>query len=228
MEIKQYEYKLNYTARDFFLDMAPPILGGGLDGWIAWRGLALIRTADTPLTRFLLSLLIAAASVFGVVFMLEAAEQIVSGSSRKVRIESCGNCFLVRFGCRTRFFCREDLMAFDFEPENRKLTFILRRCLEKRSGIFSYMRLFTGIGMRTGPEYLSPLVYGGLDYLKFGIANLTDGLIFPFSRLSLEQVRVIEIDASFSFSVPCGSADDAARIISKIIGSDASRYFRKL
>ena len=144
MEIKRYEYKLKYGVLDFLLDMLPPCLAAALNLRIAGFGFKIIRRSDSSAGRFCISMMIAAAVVFSLVLLYEIIEQIVTGSSRKVRIESLPDCFLVRFGCRCRFFRKADIAAFDFDNDRKRLTFILRRCLEKRRGIISYIRLYAG------------------------------------------------------------------------------------
>ena len=233
MEIKRYEYKLKYGVLDFLLDMLPPCLAAALNIRIVGFGFKLIRRSDSSAGRFCISMMISAAVVFSLVFLYEIIEQIVTGSSRKVRIESLPDCFLIRFGCRCRFFRKADVAAFDFDNDRKRLTFILRRCLEKRRGIFSYIRLFTGKNLQNSAfqvsDYLEPLVTGGLDSLKFGLPDPAEGPSFnPFAWMPVTHLQMIERDGTFQFSIPCESGTVAAGVISRIIGGDVSRFFRDL
>lgn len=222
MEIKSYEYKLKYGPLELFLDLLPPGSAVFLNIKFTEYGFGRMNHEFKPAGRLGCSLLISAGLVFGFVFLYEIIEQLVTGSGRKVRIDSCGNSFLIRFGCRSHYFRRSDITAFDFDTEKRKLTVILTRCLEKRRGIYSYMRLFTGTGKTfagSAADYLSPLVAGGPDLLRFGEPDSKRGCLFsPFAWTPVTRIQMIEHDGIFEFSIPCPSGSVASEIISGFIG----------
>ncbi len=222
MEVKSFEYKLKYGPVELLSDMLPPGTAVFLNMKIAGYGFRLVEGALEPSGRFLGSMLISAGFVFGLVFLYEIVEQLVTGSGRKVRIDRYGAGFLIRFGCRSHYFRRSDIRAFDFDTEKRKLTVVLTRCLEKRRGVYSYMRLFTGSNktfMVSEADYLSPLVSGGPDLIRFGRPDQNGGCLFsPFAWTPVTDIRMIERDGVFEFSIPCPSGSVASEIISGFIG----------
>ncbi len=222
MEIKSYEYKLKYGPLELFLDLLPPGSAVFLNIKITEFGFRQMNYEFKPAGRLGCSLLISAGLVFGFVFLYEIIEQLITGSSRKVRIDRCGSSFLIRFGCRSHYFRRSDITAFDFNTEKQKLTVILTRCLEKRRGIYSYMRLFIGSKKtfaESASDYLSPLVAGGPDLLRFGEPDPKPGCLFsPFAWTPVTRIQMIEHDGIFEFSIPCPSGSVASEIISGFIG----------
>lgn len=97
------------------------------------------------------------------------------------------------------------------------------RCLEKRKGIYSYKRLFSEAGKSYSPasaeEYLSPLIEGGLDQIKFGSPEYYGCSVNPFAWTALTHIQQIEMDGTFEFFLPCPSGDIASEIISEITGA---------
>jgi len=233
MEIKRYEYKLKYGPADFLLDVLPPFTAVLLNMKIAGCGLSFLAPSLRPLRRIIISAAVSAAIVFSLIFLYEIIEQIVTGSFRKVRIEICSDCILIRFGCRCRYFRKGDIHAFDFDTKRKKLTFILTRCLEKRRGIFSYIRLFTGRDPEHSSceisDYLAPLVTGGMDSLKIGLPDPPGRVLLnPFVWTPVSQLQVIEKEGIFDFTIPCDSVSTASGIISGILGRDISAIFGDL
>ncbi|MBQ6342820.1 MAG: hypothetical protein IJI41_06835 [Anaerolineaceae bacterium] len=222
MEIKSFEYKLKYGPLELLLDILPPGSAVFLNMKIADWGFRQMNQECEPAWRLGCSMLISAGLVFGLVFLYEIIEQLVTGSSRKVRIDRCGSSFLIRFGCRSHYFRRSDIKAFDFDTEKRKLTVILTRCLEKRRGIYSYMRLFIGTKKtfsESAADYLAPLVAGGPDLLRFGEPDSKPGCFFsPFAWTPVTRIQMIEHEGIFEFSIPCPSGSLASEIISGFIG----------
>ena len=222
MEIKSFQYKLKYGPVELLLDILPPGIAVFLHIKITEYGFRQLNQAYEPAGRFGCSMMISAGLVFGLVFLYEIIEQFVTGSSRKVRIDRCGSSFLIHFGCRSHYFRRSDIKAFDFDMEKRKLTVILSRCLEKRRGIYSYMRLFIAAGItfaESAADYLAPLVAGGPDLLRFGEPDSKRGCLFsPFAWNPVTRIQMIEHDGIFEFSIPCPSGSVASEIISGFIG----------
>lgn len=222
METKYLEYKLKYGPLEFILDILPPGAAMFLNIRIAGYLFASMNRELTAFRRLACSLLISLSIVFALVFLYEIIESAVTGSSRKVRIERSGDSFLIRFGCRCRYFRRSDIRAFDFDTEKKRLTVILARCLEKRRGVYSYIRLFTGPQVRTREstaDYLEPLVAGGPDQIRFGEPDNKKGCMFsPFSWAPLTHIQMIEHDGIFEFSIPCPSGAVASEIIAGFTG----------
>ena len=223
MEIKRYEYKLKYGVLDFLLDMLPPCLAAALNIRIAGLGFELIRRSDSSMGRFCISMMISAAIVFSLVFLYEIIEAIITGRNRKVRVDHCMDSFLVSFGCRFHYFRKNDVKGFNFDGKRKKLTVTLTRCLEKRRGIYSYIRLFTGTYTqhreKSVSEYIAPLTAGGPDLIRFGEPDNSRGGFFnPFRWTPVTQIQMIEKDSDFEFSIPCRDKTAAGKIISEIIG----------
>lgn len=224
MEIKTLEYKLDYGLLDFFMDLIPP--GTALFLCVKILGFALEQVNEVygSLKRLGCSVLIAAGIVFGLVFLYEIFESIVTGSNRKVRIQRVMDCFLISFGCRIHFFRRSDVLAFDFDENRKRLMIRVIRCLEKRRGIYSYSRLFQETDNPFIPAgtagYLSPLVEGGICQMKFGSAcQKPYNLLNPFSWTSVSGFQLIEKDRIFEISIPCPSGEIASVIVAEIISS---------
>ena len=222
METKSLEYKLKYGPIEFFLDILPPGAAVILNIKAAGYVFAYMKRDFSVFRRLGCSLLISLCVVFGLVFLYEIAESLITGSSRKVKIERRGDSFLIRFGCRCRYFRRSDIRAFDFDTEKKKLTVILARCLEKRRGVYSYIRLFTGSEVRiqqSASDYLEPLVAGGPDQIRFGEPDKNAVCMFnPFAWTPLTRIQMIEHDGIFEFSIPCPSGAVASEIIAGFTG----------
>lgn len=223
MEIKSLEYKLKYGPAEFLLDSLPLGLLVFLNGKVIEAGLRRMQLTYEPVRKFGISLLISAGIVFGAVFLYEIIEAVITGRNRKVRMDHCRDSFLISFGCRFHYFRKNDVKGFNFDEKRRKLTVILTRCLEKRRGIYSYIRLFTGTDTehreKTVSEYISPLTAGGPDLLRFGEPDNDCGVFFnPFRWTPVTQIQMIEKDADFEFSIPCRDKTAAGKIISEIIG----------
>ena len=223
MEIKRLEYKLKYGPAEFLLDTLPPGLLVFLNGKIIEAGLSRMRQAYEPVRKIAISLVISAGIVFGAVFLYEILEAAVTGRNRKVRMDHCMDSFLVSFGCRFHYFRKGDVKGFNFDGKRKRLTVILTRCLEKRRGIYSYIRLFTGTDAshreNSVSEYIAPLTAGGADLLRFGVPdNRRGGFFNPFRWTPVTQIQMIEKDADFEFSIPCHDKTAAGKIISEIIG----------
>ena len=223
MEIKSLEYKLKYGPADFLLDTLPPGLLVFLNEKIIETGLSRIRQAYEPARKIAISLVISAGIVFGAVFLYEIIEAAVTGRNRKVRLDHCMDSFLVSFGCRFHYFRKGDVKGFNFDGKRKRLTVILTRCLEKRRGIYSYIRLFMGTDTqfreKSVSEYIAPLTAGGPDLLRFGEPdNGRGGFFNPFRWTPVTQIQMIEKDSDFEFSIPCRDKKAAGKIISEIIG----------
>ena len=224
MEIKSLEYKLKYGPLEFLLDLIPPGIAVFLNVKIVQYGFIWLKQALHPFPRFSCSVLIAIGIVFGMVFLYEILESIITGSNRKVCLQHYMDGFLFSFGCRSHFFRRTDVIAFNFNSKQKKLMIGVSRCLEKRRGIYSYSRLFKEIDKTFSPvssaDYLSPLVEGGPDLIKFGKPDMKCDFRFnPFAWTALSHIHLIEMDRSFVFSIPCPSGVIASEIVSEIIGS---------
>ncbi|MBQ6343735.1 MAG: hypothetical protein IJI41_11465 [Anaerolineaceae bacterium] len=223
MEIKSLEYKLKYGPIEFLLDTLPPGLLVFLNGKIIEACMSRIQQAYEPVRKFGISLLISAGIVFGSVFLYEIIEAIITGRNRKVRVDHCMDSFLVSFGCRFHYFRKNDVKGFNFDGKRKKLTVTLTRCLEKRRGIYSYIRLFTGTYTqhreKSVSEYIAPLTAGGPDLIRFGEPDNSRGGFFnPFRWTPVTQIQMIEKDSDFEFSIPCRDKTAAGKIISEIIG----------
>ena len=223
MEIKSLEYKLKYGAVEFLLDTLPPGLLVFLTEKIIEDGLRRMQQAYGPVRKFGISLLISAGIVFGSVFLYEIIEAAITGRNRKVRMDHCSDSFLISFGCRFHYFRRKDVKGFNYDENRKKLTVILTRCLEKRRGIYSYIRLFIGTNKQYGEksvsEYLSPLTAGGPDLIRFGVPdNGRGGFFNPFRWTPVTRIQMFEKDSDFEFSIPCRDKTAAGKIISEIIG----------
>ena len=223
MEIKSLVIKLRYGPVEFLLDTLPPGLAVFLNIRIAQTGFCQLQQADNPAGRLVLSLLISACIVFGLVFLYEIIDAGITGRNRKVRMDRCRDSFLISFGCRFHYFRKNDVKGFNFDEKRKKLTVILTRCLEKRRGIYSYIRLFRGTdtqyGEKSVAEYISPLTAGGPDLLRFGEPDNDHGVLFnPFRWTPVTRIQMIERDSDFEFSIPCHDKTAAGKIISEIIG----------
>ena len=223
MEIKSLVIKLRYGPVEFLLDTLPPGLAVFLNIRIAQTGFWQLQQTDNPAGRLGLSLLISACIVFGLVFLYEIIEAGITGRNRKVRMDRCRDSFLISFGCRFHYFRKNDVKEFNFDEKRKKLTVILTRCLEKRRGIYSYIRLFRGTdtqyGEKSVAEYISPLTAGGPDLLRFGEPDNDHGVLFnPFRWTPVTRIQMIERDSDFEFSIPCHDKTAAGKIISEIIG----------
>ena len=223
MEIKSLEYKLKYGPAEFLLDALPPGLLVFLNGKVIEAGLRRIQLTYEPVRKFGISLVISAGIVFGAVFLYEIIEAVITGRNRKVRMDHFRDSFLISFGCRFHYFRKNDVKGFNFDEKRRKLTVILTRCLEKRRGIYSYIRLFRGTdtqhGEKSVSEYISPLSAGGQDLLRFGEPDNSRSCFFnPFRWTPVTQIQMIEKDSDFEFSIPCRDKTAAGKIISEIIG----------
>ena len=172
METKSLEYQLKYGVLEFILDLIPQGFALLLCVKTAAYSINRIQRTSSPVPRLALAVVIASVLVFGVVFLYEIFDSVITGCNRKVCLLHYKDCFLFSFGCRCHFFRRSDIFAFHFDPERRRMKIAVSRCLEKRKGIYSYKRLFTEAGKSYSPasaeEYLSPLIEGGLDQIKFG------------------------------------------------------------
>ena len=224
MEIKSLEYKLKYGPLEFLLDVIPPGLAAFLNVKIVQCGFICMKQAHHSFPRFCSSVLAAIGIVFGMVFLYEIIEAAITGSNRKVCLQHCMDGFLFSFGCRSHFFRRSDVIAFNFNSKQKRLMIGVSRCLEKRRGVYSYSRLFKETDKTFTPvssaEYLSPLVEGGPDLIKFGTPDQDCDFLFnPFAWTALSHIHLIEIDRSFVFSIPCPSGVIASEIVSEIIGS---------
>ena len=224
MEIKSLEYKLKYGPLEFLLDVIPPGIAVFLNVKIVQFGVIGLKQARHPFPRFSCSVLVAVGIVFGMVFLYEILESIITGSNRKVSLHHCMDGFLFSFGCRSHFFRRSDVIAFNFNSKQKKLVIDVSRCLEKRRGVYSYSRLFKETDKTFTPvssaDYLSPLVEGGPDLIKFGTPDPDHDFLFnPFAWTALSHIHLIEMDRSFVFSIPCPSGVIASEIVSEIIGS---------
>ena len=168
--------------------------------------------------------MISAGIVFASVFLYEIIEAAVTGRNRKVRLVHCMDSFLISFGCRFHYFRKNDVKGFNFDGERKRLTVILTtRCLEKRRGVYSYIRLFKGTdaphGGNSVSEYISPLMAGGPDLLRFGVPDNERSVFFnPFRWSPVTQIQMIERDSDFEFSIPCRDKAAAGKIMSEIIG----------
>ena len=91
MEIKRFEYKLKYGPAELMLDILPPGIAVFLNIKIMEYGFGLLHQTYEQAGRFGCSILISAGLIFGLAFLYEIIEQLVTGSSRKVRIDRCGN-----------------------------------------------------------------------------------------------------------------------------------------
>ena len=196
MEIKTLEYKLDYGLMDFLLDLIPPGLAAFLNVKIVQCGFICMKQAQHSFPRFCSSVLAAIGIVFGMVFLYEILESIITGSNRKVSLHHCMDGFLFSFGCRSHFFRRSDVIAFNFNSKQKKLMIDVSRCLEKRRGVYSYSRLFKVTDKTFTPvssaEYLSPLVEGGPDLIKFGTPDPDCDFLFnPFAWTALSHIHLI-------------------------------------
>ena len=223
MEIKSLEYKLKYGPVEFLLDTLPPGLLVFLNGKIIEAGLRRMQHTYEPVRKFGVSLLISSGIVFGLVFLYEIAEACITGRNRKVRMDHCRDSFLISFGCRFHYFRKNDVKGFNFDGKRKTLTVILTRCLEKRRGIYSYIRLFCGTDIqkreKSVSEYISLLTAGGPDLLRFGVPDNGHGAFFnPFRWTPVTQIQMIEKDSDFEFSIPCRDKTAAGKVISEIIG----------
>ena len=223
MEIKSLEFTLKYGPVEFLLDTLPPGLAVFLNIKIIESGFRQMQQAYGSGRKFAVSLLISACIVFGLVFLYEIAEAGITGRNRKVRMDHCRDSFLISFGCRFHYFRKNDVKGFNFDEKRKKLTVILTRCLEKRRGIYSYIRLFRGTDIpqreKSVSEYVSLLTAGGPDLLRFGVPdNGYVALLNPFSWTPVTRFQMIEKDSDFEFSIPCRDKTAAGKIISEIIG----------
>ena len=223
MEIKRLVFSLKYGPAEFLLDTLPPGLAVFFNIKIIEAGLRRMHQVYEPVRKFGISLLISAGIVFGSVFLYEILEAAVTGKNRKVRMDHCMDSFLISFGCRFHYFRKNDVKGFNFDGKRKRLTVILTRCLEKRRGIYSYIRLFSGTDIpqreKSVSEYISPLTAGGTDLLRFGVPDNGRGAIInPFRWTPVTQIQMIEKDSDFEFSIPCRDKKAAGKIISEIIG----------
>lgn len=223
MEIKSLVFSLKYGPGEFLLDALPPGLAVFLNIKIIETGFRHIQQTNGPGRRFAVSLLISACIMFGLVFLYEIVEAVITGRNRKVRMDHFRDSFLISYGCRFHYFRKKDVKGFNYDCGRNKLTVILTRCLEKRRGIYSYIRLFKGTDTshreKSVSEYISPLTAGGPDLLRFGPPDKGYGALFnPFRWTPVTRIQMIESDSDFEFSIPCHDKTDAGKIISEIIG----------
>ena len=223
MEIKRLVFSLKYGPAEFLLDTLPPGLAFLFNIKIIEAGLRRMHQAYGSGRRFAVSLLISAGIVFGSVFLYEIIEAGITGRNRKVRMDHCMDSFLISFGCRFHYFRKIDVKGFNYDGKRKRLTVILTRCLEKRRGIYSYIRLFSGTDIpqreKSVSEYISPLTAGGPDRLSFGVPdNRRGAIINPFRGTPVTQIQMIEKNSDFEFSIPCRDKTAAGKIISEIIG----------
>ena len=225
MEIKSLEFKLKYGPVEFLLDTLPPGLFVFLNMRIIEASSRQIKQAKGSVERFGMSVLISAGIVFGLVFLYEIIDAVIAGRNRIVRMDRCGDSFLISFGCRFHYFRKSDIKGFNYDGKRKRLTVILTRCLEKRRGIYSYIRLFratdTLYGEKSVSEYISPLTAGGPDLLRIGMPDNGPDLSFnPFRWTPVTRIQMIERDSDFEFSIPCRDKTAAGKIISEIIGHE--------
>ena len=234
MKIQKFEYGLKYGPLPLFFDLLPPVFAVLVNTGMAGYGIYMVRDCADDIARYAYALLISAGIVFGIVYLYEIAESLITGSNRMVRMENCDDGFLIRFGCRCHYFQRKDVVAIDYDTERNKLMFFLSRCVEKRRGVCSYIRLFSKTGVKSAfspvSDYLAPLVVGGLDALKFGVPDQTAfGMLSPFAWAPVTNIQMIERRGTFQFAVPCDTVQDAYGIVSRILkNADVSSLFSDL
>jgi len=234
MEIQKYEYGLKYGPLPLFLDLSMPVMAVLVNIGTAGYGFFRIDNCTDKAGGYVCSLMISAGILFGIIYLYEIAESLITGSNRTVRMENCGENFLISFGCRCHYFQRKDVLAIDYDTERNRLMFFLSRCVEKRRGVWSYMRLFSRTGSKNAfspvSDYLAPLVIGGFDSLKFGVPDRTSfGLLNPFAWTPVTDIQMIERRCTFEFSIPCETVQDACGVVSRILkDTDAASLFSDL